>query len=83
MGSGVPVACSRIPALTELAGGAAALFDPGDSESLALLLERLLDSPTERETLAEAGRARAASFTWAETARATFALYAQLLASRA
>ncbi len=28
-GSGVPVACSRIAALTELTGGAAALFDPG------------------------------------------------------
>lgn len=82
MRRGAPVACSRIPALTELAGGAAAMFDPLDAESLALLLERLLDSPAEREALSDAGRARAAAFTWAETARATSALYARVLGSR-
>jgi glycosyltransferase involved in cell wall biosynthesis len=82
MGCGAPVACSRIPALMELSGDAAALFDPNDAAALTRLLEHLLASPAERDTLRQAGLARAAAFTWERAARSTAALYARILGER-
>jgi alpha-1,3-rhamnosyl/mannosyltransferase len=82
MGCGAPVACSRIPALVELSGDAAALFAPQDAAALARLLEHLLASPADRDALREAGRVRATAFTWEQAARATSALYARILGER-
>ena len=43
MGRGVPVACSNVSSLPEVAGDAAELFDPrGSGESIAAAVERLL-----------------------------------------
>ena len=66
MASGTPVAASRIPALEETAGEAAALFDPLDPEEIAAVVAGVLDAPAR---FAAAGPPRAARFTWAETAR--------------
>ncbi len=82
MGRGTPVACSRIPALVESSGGAAALFDPDDTAALSQLLGLLLASPAERDALREAGLKRAATFTWARTAGTTSAIYAGVLGGR-
>ena len=81
MARGVPVACSDRASLPEVAGDAALLFDPADPGSIAAAIERLLADPAEADRLREAGRARAAEFTWERTARLTLASYERALAA--
>ncbi len=59
--AGIPCAASDIPALREVTaeGTAAALFRAGDAEDCARVLNRLLDDPVYRRTLAERGQAHA------------------------
>jgi glycosyltransferase involved in cell wall biosynthesis len=80
MTRGVPVACSNRGALEEVADDAALLFDPEQPPSIAAALEELLADPAERERLSRAGRANAARFSWAETARKTLDSYDSALA---
>jgi glycosyltransferase involved in cell wall biosynthesis len=75
MSRGVPVACSDRSSLAEVAGDAARLFHPQVPASIASAMEAVLRDPTEARRLREAGRARAAQFTWERTARATAATY--------
>ena len=83
MGLGAPVVCSRIPALVEVAGEAAALFDPEDADALGRLLEHLLEARGERESMRQAGFARAAAFTWARAAETMAGLYERVAGGRA
>ncbi|PTL59860.1 glycosyltransferase family 4 protein [Paraconexibacter algicola] len=76
MARGVPVACADATALPETAGGAAELFDPLDVEAIADAILRALGR---RDELAGAGRVVAAAHTWEATARATAAVYRQVL----
>jgi len=72
----VPVACSNLSSLPEVAGDAALLFDPYDEENIASVMETILTDALLRETLAEKGRKRAQGYTWETTARQTLqALY--------
>jgi glycosyltransferase involved in cell wall biosynthesis len=82
MARGVPVACSRASALTEVAGDAALLFDPGKVEEISGAIRSMLDDPQLRSRLADAGRARAAEFSWERTARGTVEAYRRALAGR-
>jgi len=75
MQHGVPVACSDISSLPEVAGDAALLFDPHDDASIAAAIVRLLDDPALAADLGARGRARCAELTWEATARATLASY--------
>ena len=70
MSRGVPVAASNIPVLREVAGELATWFDPGDPAAVAAALGPLPDR-------GDAGRSRAARYTWAATAEATLAVYAE------
>jgi glycosyltransferase involved in cell wall biosynthesis len=79
MARGLPVASSDRSSLPEVAGDAALLFDPEDTNAMAGAIERLLSDPTERERLREAGRAQAARFTWRACAEATVASYERAL----
>ncbi|MEO0662375.1 MAG: glycosyltransferase family 4 protein [Planctomycetota bacterium] len=64
-GAGVPVVASDLPSLREAAGDGAALFvEPEDAGALAAGLRRVLDDAALRDSLATAGRARAAGATW-------------------
>jgi glycosyltransferase involved in cell wall biosynthesis len=83
MARGVPVACSDRASLPEVAGDAALLFDPADPAAIAAALGRLLSDPAEADRLRTAGRARAATFTWARTAELTLASYERALAAAA
>jgi glycosyltransferase involved in cell wall biosynthesis len=67
MAAGVPVACSDIPPLREIAGSTVHFFDPNDDREIrdALLLLASGQIPT------DAAQHRAAQFTWETTARAT------------
>ena len=72
---GVPTIVSTAGALPEVCGDGAVHVDPDDEAGLAFQLARLLDDPAAREGLAARGKARAADFTWEETARKVLALY--------
>jgi len=79
MARGVPVACSNRSSLLEVAGDAALLFDPEDVQAIRSALERLLRDADLAARLGEAGRARAATFTWRRTAELTAASYERAL----
>ena len=70
MAEGLPAVAGDAGALPELAGDAAVLVDPLDIESIATGLERVLTDSELRARLAEAGRRRAAVFTWDAAAAA-------------
>lgn len=77
MGRGVPVACSNVSALPEVAGNAARYFDPADPHQIGTALIELLGDHVLREQLSARGRAREAELTWGATARATLDSYAR------
>jgi len=79
MARGTPVLAARATALPETGGEAAAYFEPADPGDLARRLQELLTDPAALATLAVAGREHAAGFSWAATARATAAVYRELL----
>ena len=78
MASGTPVACSRTGSLPEVCGNAAVYFDPLSTEEIAEAILTVLDRP---ERLIERGLARAARFTWDETARRHDDVYRALAAA--
>jgi glycosyltransferase involved in cell wall biosynthesis len=78
----VPVACSDIPVLVEVAGAAAELFDPAQPRSIATAIERLLGDAGHARTLAEGGRARCQEYTWDRTAAATLDSYRRAVQER-
>jgi glycosyltransferase involved in cell wall biosynthesis len=75
----LPVACSNRGALAEVAGDAALTFDPEQPNEIAAAIERLVGDPQERARLIDAGRMNASRYSWAETARRTFASYESAL----
>jgi len=77
----VPVACSNLSALPEIAGDAAEFFDPYDVDSIAAAVRHLLDSPERRAELIARGRDQCRRFTWEDTARKTLTVYHQVLAA--
>jgi glycosyltransferase involved in cell wall biosynthesis len=79
MASGTPVVATTAGALPEVAGDAAILVEPGNAVALAGGIERAL---ADRDRLHVAGLARAARFSWAETARRTLEVYRELLGLR-
>ena len=66
MASGCPVAASTAGALPEVCGDAAVLFDPEDVHAMENAIREALARADE---LRAAGLARAAGFTWEESAR--------------
>lgn len=79
MASGLPVACSDIPVLRETCGDAALYFSPQDPSSIASVVGRLVADEDTRRGLVEAGRVRAAAFTWRRTAELTLSAYQRAL----
>jgi glycosyltransferase involved in cell wall biosynthesis len=73
----VAVAATSIP---EVVGDAGLLVPDGSVGTLAAAIGRLAADETERRRLGEAGRLRAAGFTWSEAARRTRAVYEEALA---
>lgn len=66
---GCPVIASDRASLPEVCGDAALYCDPDDPATLAAQLRRLLDSDALAAELRQAGRQRAAGFTWDRAAR--------------
>lgn len=62
MSLGVPVLCSNVTSLPEVAGEAALLFDPKDLESMKKAMFFILQDETLRETLIQKGYIQAQKF---------------------
>ena len=76
---GKPVACSDVTSLPEVAGDAALFFDPRRPDAIACAIERLLDEPDLRASLARRGAERVAAQDADQMARA----YLDVLAAAA
>ncbi|MBW3614202.1 MAG: glycosyltransferase family 4 protein [Actinobacteria bacterium] len=79
MACGTPVVATDRGALPEVCGDAALLVAP-TSDALAEGMEAVLTDALFARRLADAGRARAAPYTWERTAAATLAVYEEALA---
>jgi glycosyltransferase involved in cell wall biosynthesis len=78
MAAGVPVVSSQAAALVEVGGGATVTTPVGDPGALAEALSRVLTDDDLRAGLVTAGRARAATFSWDDSARQMWQLYGSL-----
>ncbi|MPN26849.1 D-inositol-3-phosphate glycosyltransferase [bioreactor metagenome] len=63
---GIPCCCSDNSSLGEIGEGAALLFPPSEPEAIAVALTKILTDQPLRERLIEAGRKRAAMFSWSD-----------------
>jgi glycosyltransferase involved in cell wall biosynthesis len=75
MACGAPVVTSTSSSLTELAAGACLTVEPGSEEALQMAIARVLSDQDLARRLRAAGLARAAEFSWDETARRTIETY--------
>ena len=75
-----PVVASSAGAIPEIAGNAALLVEPADTDALADALVRVIEDTALREELITRGRVRLAAFSWRATADGINALYRRALA---
>lgn len=71
MACGVPVACSDMPVLHEVAGEAATYFDPDSVDDIKDKIQQVIDEDRLREIMIEKGYKRAEEFSWQKCARET------------
>jgi glycosyltransferase involved in cell wall biosynthesis len=79
MAQETPVLAADIPALREIAAGAAVLRSPDDPGAWVAALDNLLHDAEERSRLGEAGRARSQGYSWERCAEETRAVYREAL----
>jgi glycosyltransferase involved in cell wall biosynthesis len=79
MAGGAPVLTSNRSALPEVAGDAAVLVDPEETEGLIAALRRMAADEGLRQDLAARGLARSRLFTWEKAVRETWDAYEELL----
>jgi glycosyltransferase involved in cell wall biosynthesis len=70
----VPVVCSDIPPLREIADGAALFFHPESVDDLAEQMQQILDNTARRERLIARGKELATRFSWSRAAEETLAV---------
>ena len=79
MACGVPVIVSNRASLPEIAGGAGLVFDPDRVDELSALMYNVISDRLMRKNLSEQGIARAAHFSWENTAQKTMEVYDKVL----
>ncbi len=79
MACGVPVCMSRLPVLKEVAGTAAAYFDPYDPFDMADVLGSMFHNLDRYGDLTKKGPQRASEFSWKRTAEQTLEVYREVL----
>lgn len=79
MARSVPVVCSDIPVLHEVADDAALYFDPHAPGQIAATIAAAIADFALAERLRELGRERAAGFSWSAAAEGTLASYDRAL----
>ena len=72
---GLPVICSALPVLHEVAGEAALFVQPDDSAGVATAILTLITDAALRQGLMQRGLANAKRFDWQSTARLTTKVY--------
>jgi len=78
MACGTPVICSNTSSLPEVAGDAALLVAPEDTQAWAEGLYRLLTDAELRRSLARRGRRRARAFSWDRAARQVLRVFEEV-----
>lgn len=78
MASGLPIACSNKQPMPDVTGGAAVYFDAESPADITRALRELIESPSLRATLAQAGFERAKAFSWQQCADETFGFLARI-----
>ena len=73
------VVTSDVYAVPEVAGDAAVLCDPHDTDAHAAAIGELLENPEKRRRLADGARTRAERFSWEVAAERTEAVYRSVL----
>ncbi len=71
MSYGVPVVCSNISSLPEVAGDAAILIDPNNIEEIAEAMDKVFNDDNLREEMIEKGFENVKKFNWEKCARET------------
>lgn len=79
MSCGCPVVCSNTSSIPEVVGDAGEYFDPRQVGSMRAAIERVLQSPTDRQALVERGWERHKQFSWERCARETLDVYRRLV----
>ncbi len=79
MAHGIPVITSQRSALAEVAAESALLIDPENVQEIKAAMEQLVGSDRLQEDLRKRGLLRANQFSWEHSARATHAVYEELL----
>jgi glycosyltransferase involved in cell wall biosynthesis len=78
MACGTPILTSNVNGLKEIAGDAALLMDPNDTESIASGINKILSDTSLREALSAKGLEHSSLFTWDLCAQKTLALLEQV-----
>ena len=79
MACGVPVVASNVGSLPEVVGSAGVLVDPNSINSIAGGIDRVLSADAKQyNSMVKAGLVKAGSFSWEQTARATFAVFEKI-----
>jgi len=81
MACGTPVITSNVSSLPEVAGDAALLIDPTDTNLLAQTMYQVFSDFDLRQTIRRKGLMRGAMFSWQKTANETNDLYSQTLSA--
>jgi glycosyltransferase involved in cell wall biosynthesis len=79
MARGTAVVAARASSVPEVLGDAGVLVEPADTGAWIASLGAIIEDGARRGALQAAGRARAATFTWARTAQATYEVYLQAM----
>ncbi|MBF0228436.1 MAG: glycosyltransferase family 4 protein [Desulfamplus sp.] len=78
----IPVICTAGGALPEVAGDAAQIVPPANADALKDAIISLLDNPSQREKMAQAGYERVMkSYTWETTAIKTVQAYREIISA--
>lgn len=79
MACGTPVITSNISSLPEVAGNAALLVDPYNTEEISAAMQEIANSEQMRSHLRELGLTRASEFSWEKTGQATVEVLSRYL----
>jgi alpha-1,3-rhamnosyl/mannosyltransferase len=78
MASGVPVVCSNMSSLPEVAGEAALMCAPDDVDMLGQLISTALEDENYRADAITKGLVQSSAFSWQQCAKETMAVYQEL-----
>ncbi len=78
MACGTPVVCSNASSLPEVAGEAASLVDPLQTDALAGAISRILHDQELRQAMRQKGLMQATQFSWQRTAQTTWQIYGKV-----